>query len=133
MTARKTATAKPAKTAKKPAAAKKTAAPTKKTTPLDEHGLLAHTLQVIASLPDATWRGRLAVAQTQIEADVAGMASLLAFVKDTYSRAMLMKELAARAAIVERPDLALKVAKKISSLVRNFGGGAVLNEISLHV
>ncbi|MEZ4448433.1 MAG: hypothetical protein R3B09_03060 [Nannocystaceae bacterium] len=63
--------------------------------------------------------GNLAAAQAQIDADLAAIAGLLAHAKDAYGRAELLREFAARAIVVDRPDVALKAAKKIPPSYRS--------------
>jgi len=57
--------------------------------------------------------GHQARAQAQVEADLKGVSTLLDFAKDAYGRAALLRGLLGRAAMVGRPDIALKTAKLI--------------------
>lgn len=69
--------------------------------------------------------GNLAGAQAQIDADFAAIAGLLAHGKDAYARAELLREFIARAIVVQRPDVALKAAKKIPPSYRSSHAAAV--------
>ena len=62
--------------------------------------------------------GQRARAQAQVEADFAEVSMLLSFAKDSYSKAALLTGFLHRAALVGRPEIALKAAKLIPKMDR---------------
>jgi hypothetical protein len=62
--------------------------------------------------------GDLAGAQATVEADFKNIKELLAYGKDAYAKSNLLVAFAARAVAVHRPDLAVKIAMKISKANR---------------